>query len=114
MQIMDITCSAVDVQELRNEIKKLKEENELLYNELAWMKEHTRYNWITQEEYIDWTMSVTEAKLRIRQAKDKQNYISKLEEENKKLKSDLWTVIDERDNAFKKIEQLKEDIDNFL
>ena len=38
----------------------------------------------------------------------------KLEEENRKLKSDLWTVIYERDNAFKKIEQLKEDIDNWF
>ena len=30
-------------------------------------------------------------------------------EENKKLKSDLWTVIDERDNAFKKIKELEEE-----
>ena len=34
------------------------------------------------------------------------------EEEIKKLKSDLWTVIDERDNAFKKIKQLEERLDN--
>ena len=74
------------IAELEQENEKLKEDNELLNNELAWMKAHTRYNWITQEEYIDWTMSVTEAKLRMRQAKDKQNYISKLEEENKRLK----------------------------
>ena len=38
--------------------------------------------------------------------------IQNLEEENKKLKSDLWTVIDERDNAFKKIKQLEERLDN--
>ena len=31
---------------------------------------------------------------------------------NRKLKSDLWTVIDERDNAFKKIKQLEERLDN--
>ena len=78
------------VWKLMIENEKLKEENELLNNELAWMKAHTRYNWITQEEYIDWTMSVIEAKLRMRRAKDKQNYISKLEEENKKLKDELY------------------------
>ena len=31
---------------------------------------------------------------------------------NRKLKSDLWTVIYERDNAFKKIKQLEERLDN--
>ena len=36
----------------------------------------------------------------------------KLEGENRKLKSDLWTVIYERDNAFKKIKQLEERLDN--
>ena len=38
--------------------------------------------------------------------------IRKLEEEIKKLKTDLWTVIDERDNALKKIKQLEERLDN--
>jgi len=86
----------LEIQNLEEENKKLKEDNELLNNELAWMKAHTRYNWITQEEYIDWTMSVTEAKLRMRQAKDKQNYISKLEEE--------------RDNCLKEVKLCYNDI----
>ena len=37
--------------------------------------------------------------------------IRELKEENDKLKSKLNLVIDERDNAFKKIEQLKERIE---
>ena len=34
-----------------------------------------------------------------------------LQEEVRKLKSDLWTVIEERDKAFKKIEKLKEELE---
>jgi len=34
--------------------------------------------------------------------------------EKRKLKSDLNLVIDERDNAFKKIEQLKEELGKFI
>ena len=33
-----------------------------------------------------------------------------LKKENKRLMSDLITTIEERDNAFKKIEQLKEEL----
>lgn len=68
---------------------KLKEENRLLKNEIAWLKDHTKYNGITEEYYIDWTMTATEAKLRLQQAEDNQNYVSKLEEENRKLREEL-------------------------
>ena len=102
------------IAELEQENEKLKEDNELLNNELAWMKAHTRYNWITQEEYIDWTMSVTEAKLRMRQAKDKQNYISKLEEENKRLKEAFEIAYMCVDKTTKENRKLKEEIDNWF
>lgn len=70
-------------------IEELEKENRLLKNEIAWLKDHTKYNGITEEYYIDWTMTATEAKLRLQQAEDNKNYISKLEEENKKLKEKL-------------------------
>lgn len=83
------------------EMQELREENRLLKNEIAWLKDHTKYNGITKEYYIDWTMTATEAKLRLQQAEANQNYVSKLEEENKKLKSDLSLVIKERDDNIK-------------
>ena len=66
-------------------IQELEEDNRLLKNEIAWLKDHTKYNSITEEYYIDWTMTATEAKLRLQQAEANLNHISKLEEENKKL-----------------------------
>lgn len=74
---------------LREENKTLEEENRLLKNEITWLKDHTKYNGINEEEYIDWTMTATEAKLRLQQAEDNQNYVSKLEKENRKLKEEL-------------------------
>ena len=70
-------------------IEELEEDNRLLKNEIAWLKDHTKYNSVTEEYYIDWTMTATEAKLRLQQAEANLNYISKLEEENKNLKESL-------------------------
>ena len=90
-------------------IEELEEENRLLKNEIAWLKDHTKYNAITEEEYIDWTMTATEAKLRLQQAEDNLNYVSNLEEENRKLK----LHIEAKDKAYtallKDYEELKED-----
>lgn len=69
-------------------IEELEEENRLLKNEIAWLKDHTKYNSVTEEEYIDWTMTATEANLRLEQARQNQIYVSNLEEENKKLKEE--------------------------
>ena len=101
-------------------IEKLEEENRLLKNEIAWLKGHTKYNGINEEYYIDWTMTATEAKLRLQQAEDTQNYISKLEEENKELNKLIeqfkkwvkaWTNIIER--LEEENEKLKEKLEKW-
>ena len=38
---------------LAKDYVELEEENRLLKNEIAWLKDHTKYNGITKEEYID-------------------------------------------------------------
>ena len=99
-------------------IEKLEEENRLLKNEIAWLKDHTKYNGITEAYYIDWTMTATEAKLRLQQAEDNKNYVSKLEEENRNLNKLIeqfkkwvkaWTNIIER--LEEENEKLKEELE---
>ena len=107
------------VQEIwQDKCYKLEEENRLLKNEIAWLKDHTKYNGITKEYYIDWTMTATEAKLRLQQAEANQNYVSKLEQENKKLKEykSKRTRKIERENKKLKEEnkKLKEEIWKFI
>jgi len=111
----------------KEKIKELEEDNRLLKNEIAWLKDHTKYNGITEEYYIDWTMTATEAKLRLQQAESNLNYISKLEEENKKLseengqlKSDLAfknTMLDnvkaEYDSSQDVIKKLKTELEKW-
>ena len=38
---------------LKNKINELEEENRLLKNGICWLKDHTRYNALTEETYID-------------------------------------------------------------
>ena len=91
LEMVNIIIEALEEENkwYKKENKKLEEENRLLKNEIAWLKDHTKYNSLTEEEYIDWTMTATEAKLRLEQARQNQIYVSNLEEENRKLKEDL-------------------------
>ena len=92
---------------------KLEEENKLLKNEIAWMKDHTKYNGITEEYYIDWTMTATEAKLRLQQAEDYKNYVSKLGEENRKLKNELMEDMKTESKLNEEIRNLKSELSKF-
>ena len=102
--------------DLELEIQNLEEENRKLKSEIENMKEVGRENIETLDRMSIELENYSKSFKRYRDF-SKQELADSLydaEEQNKKLKSDLWTVIYERDNAFKKIEQLKEDIDNWF
>jgi len=96
----------------KGELKsRLEEENRLLKNEIAWLKDHTKYNYLKDELYIDWTMTATEAKLRLEQARQNQIYVSNLEEENKVIKEEKEMLIRQNTLLQESNKKLKEKID---
>ena len=100
--------------DLELEIQNLEEENRKLKSEIENMKKVGRENIETLDRMSIELENYSKSFKRYRDF-SKQELADSLydsEEQNKKLKSDLWTVIDERDNAFKKIKQLEQRLDN--
>ena len=122
VRLVEMIYTEEDMQELRKEIKNLKltleqmentckdylqdrdtlrEENRKLKEERDSWKEYQQRSQSTDWEQIE---RLLWEKIKL----EEEN--KKLKKENKRLMSDLITTIEERDNAFKKIEQLKEEI----